>query len=470
MSPLHIVGLCLTVGLIVALAIYSGAKAKGTENNNGAGVVAGVIMGTLVGGSSTIGTAQLAYQYGLSAWWFTLGGGIGCLILALVYAKPIRKSHNPTLVGILRDEYGEKVGFTASILNTVGTFINIISQLLAASAVVMIFLPGCSTLITVLLSAAFMALYVLFGGTKGAGMVGVLKLILLYVSMVICGLLALAMAGGPVTFWSMVEGFCQETGINYFSPFARGIGIDLGAGLSLVFGVLTTQTYAQGILSARNDKVARRGGVISALLIPPIGVFGILVGLYMRSITDPATFVAKSALTQFVLDNLHPLLGGVVLGTLFIASVGTGAGLALGISTMLCKDVIPKFTHRFDTQPKAAILSKVLIVAVLAVGCCLSTGSLGDIILNFAFMSMGLRGAVVFVPLACALWRKGKIRSSFAMASVIAGPAAVLAGNLLHAPIDSLFIGIAVSAVIMGIGLLAGGKGGKRWMLHSMHT
>ena len=42
-------------------------------------------MGTLVGGASTIGTAQLAYSFGFSAWWFTLGAGLGCVMLAAFY-------------------------------------------------------------------------------------------------------------------------------------------------------------------------------------------------------------------------------------------------------------------------------------------------------------------------------------------------------------------------------------------------
>ena len=58
-------------------------KKKQGGGKIGFGVVAGLIMGTLVGGSSTVGTAQLAYNYGMSAWWFTLGGGIACLVLAV---------------------------------------------------------------------------------------------------------------------------------------------------------------------------------------------------------------------------------------------------------------------------------------------------------------------------------------------------------------------------------------------------
>ena len=39
--------------------------------------VSGVLLGALVGGASTVGTVEMAYRFGLSAWWFTLGGGLG---------------------------------------------------------------------------------------------------------------------------------------------------------------------------------------------------------------------------------------------------------------------------------------------------------------------------------------------------------------------------------------------------------
>ena len=52
--------------------------------------VSGILLGALVGGASTVGTVEMAYRFGLSAWWFTLGGGIGCLILGVWFAGPIR--------------------------------------------------------------------------------------------------------------------------------------------------------------------------------------------------------------------------------------------------------------------------------------------------------------------------------------------------------------------------------------------
>lgn len=460
MDTLLITGLCATLIIIVGLSVWSGTQVKNGQQKNRLPVVAGIIMGTLVGGSSSVGTAQLAYHYGMSAWWFTLGAGIACLILALVYAIPLRRSGCPTLVGIIRKEFGAAAGMWASVLSAVGTFINIISQLISATAVIAVVLPQMSLGAAIALSAAFMTLYVIFGGTKGTGMVGIVKMLLLYGSMIACGVLVLQMTGGISGFIGLTNGIENPENIHFFSLFARDAGTDLGACLSLILGVLTTQTYAQGVLSGRTDKHAVGGALASAFLIPPIGIGGILIGLYMRANTAMYPgLTAKTALTTFVTAHMPPLLAGVILGALFVAVVGTGAGLALGISTIINNDIVKRLTRRFDQLKKADALAKLWIVVVLAAAGLLSCGSLGDTILQFAFMSMGLRGAVIFLPLNCALWLPGRIHRKYAVASILISPLAVLFLGVLDVlPFDPLFVGIFVSVLIMGFGFLRGQK------------
>jgi SSS family solute:Na+ symporter len=450
MNIYELLGVVLTIALILGLSVYSGTKAKGGSSKNGAAVTAGIIMGTLVGGSSTVGTAQLAYTYGMSAWWFTLGGGIACLVLALGFAGPLRKNGGHTLVGMVENEFGPVAGLSASILNTVGTFINIISQMIAASAVLAVLFPTLSLTWELILTTIFMILYVVIGGRKGAGMVGILKLALLYVAMIGSGILVLKMVGGVGSFTAMVNGIDNPEGVHFFSILARGAGTDIGAGVSLLLGVLTTQTYAQAVLSAKSDGAARTGALISTFLIPPIGIGGILVGLYMRA--NFPGIVAKTALTTFVTTYMPSALSGIVLGTLFIAVVGTGAGLALGISFVLNEDVLNRFTHRFDGPQKQKFMGRVWMVLVLALACVLSMGSLGDAILGFAFMSMGLRAAAVFAPLCAALFFPGRVDRRWAVASIIAGPVAVFIGKTMSLPFDSLFLGIGVGVVLIAIG------------------
>lgn len=447
------IGLAVTLLIIVGLSIWSGSRAK-KSSRNPMSVVAGVITGTLVGGSSTIGTAQLAYQFGMSAWWYTLGAGISCMILAFVYAKPFRRTGCSTLVSIIGKEYGPKVGMAVSVLSTVGTFINVIPQVISATAVLAVIFPAMGLTAAVAVSVAFMILYVVFGGTKGAGIVGIVKMILVYLTMIISAVMVLHMAGGLPSFVNTVRHIPDPDGVRFTSLFARGVGTEIGACLSVLLGVITTQTYAQGVLSGRTDRDGVGGALISAFLIPPIGIGGILVGLHMRANAALyAGVTAKTALTAFITAHMPPLCAGIILGVLFITVVGTGAGITLGIATMLTNDIALPMLPRL--QKRKLAVSRGMIVLVLTVAGLLACGPLGDTILKFTFMSMGLRGAVVFLPLSCALWLPNRIPPRYTLAAVITGPLMVLLFGLWKVlPFDSLFAGVGVSAVIMAIGLM----------------
>ena len=461
-----IIGLVIAIVAIVGLSVFTGMRGGKKGGKISWGVAAGLIMGTLVGGTSTVGTAQLAFNYGMTAWWFTLGGGLGCLILGLIYVKPLRAQASPTLVGMVRDEYGPKVGMAATILNSVGTFINILSQLIAASAVVVVVFETMGTVVAILLSAVFMILYVVFGGTKGAGIVGILKTVLLYLTMVICGVIVLRKCGGLGGFTDMVNNLhlmnADGTERNLWSLFGRGFWTDFGSCMSLILGVLTTQTYAQAILTARSDRDGRIAAFISTILIPIIGVFGIMVGLYMRKV-DP-DISAKVALTKYILEysGIPTLLGGIMLGALFIASVGTGAGLSLGIATVVNRDLLSR--GKTVDAKKSDATNKMLIVVILAAATVLTIILPADTIQDYAFLSMALRGCTVFAPLCFALWASKKVRSGFAMASVVGGSVVALIYGVLKLqgvitfPLAAVFPGIVVGLICMFVGLAAGNK------------
>lgn len=458
MSVGHIIGIIITFLLILAVSFFSGRKVKSGADFDSAGgkasagIVMGAILGTLVGGSSTVGTAQLAYTYGMSAWWFTLGGGIACLLLAIFFIKPIRASKAVTLVGIISGTYGEKAGMAASILSSVGTFINIISQLIAATAIIEIIFPNVGLVVAVAIAVVLMTIYVIFGGMLSVGSVGLVKLILLFIAVIAGAAVVLYHSNGISLLWNSLD---HKT---YFNLFARGVGVDGGAGLSLILGVFSTQSYAQAILMGKTDRTAQRGAILSAALIPLIGIGGILIGQYMR-VTVPDLASPKMAFPMFITQYMPPVLAGVILATLIITVVGTGAGLSLGICTVVNRDIVKKRTHRFDDPKKNLVFSRLLILGILILAGVLCICPIGDVILNFAFMSMGLRGAVIFVPLCCALWLKDKVDKRWILVSIIVSPIIVLVFGLLKIlPFDALFIGILFAVIACAIGYLQAKK------------
>ena len=135
----HVIGILATLAVIVGVSVYSGRSVKSAADfdrggNSGPWLVAGAIMGALVSGQATVGTAQLAYSYGLAAWWFTLGAGISCLLLAVGYVVPLRHSGSTTLLGIVSQRYGKAAGYWGSVLCSLGIFISVIAQVISATA------------------------------------------------------------------------------------------------------------------------------------------------------------------------------------------------------------------------------------------------------------------------------------------------------------------------------------------------
>lgn len=495
LSALHVVGLVATILLIIGIGVYSGRKVKSAADFSSGGgkagswIVCGAIMGTLVSSQATIGTAQLAFSYGMSAWWFTLGSGIGCLILALGYAAPFRRSGCKTLLQIVSQEYGPTAETAGSIFCSIGIFISVVAQILGATALLTTIFP-LNHLSAALISIALMAFYVIFGGVWGAGMGGVAKLILLYVSAIVGGILVYGLAHGFSGLLETLESLLVNSPLGSLSDLttteslhqrftslvARGASKDIGSGLSLILGVLSTQTYAQAIWSAKSDSTARKGTLLSALLIPPIGIACILIGLYMRGHCITADEVAAlQAMGQTIpegliqLDStaqvfpvfaatfLPHLMGGIVLGTLFITVVGGGSGLALGMASILVTDIFARKSKRVKESSRTnLIVTRSTIMVILVAAVIVAVLVPGAMINDFGFLSMGLRGAVVFLPMCGGLWLKGRIPGRYALVSIFAGPIAVLAGNFLPLPFDALFLGMAVCLVILAVGLAAG--------------
>ena len=456
MTSLHYIGALLVLALITGVGIYSGKRVNSAGDfatggrKAGVGIVAGSIIGTLVGGSSTIGTAQLAFTYGFSAWWFTLGGGIGCLILALGFAKPLYNSGISTLPQVFSREYDQTSSTVATVLMSIGSFLSIVAQVLAGIALVtsVSYLgPTTATICIILLMLA----YVVFGGVWGAGLVGIVKTILLYGTVIICGFMAVNLGGGISSFKAALPD------AQYFNLFARGTFVDMGAGISLIIGVITTQAYIQAIISAKSLKISKAGALISAILIPIIGTAGIFVGMYMK-ITSP-DMSSASALPTFIIQNVPPLVAGMILATLLVALVGTGAGVALGLSSMICNDIYKVYFNKDASDKTSLTASRVIIALILVSAALFTTGNMGSLILGWSFMSMGLRGAVAFAPMCAALFFPGRVNKKIALCAIIAGPVFVLIGKfILPSFIDPLFLGVGVSILIMLVGYFVNKK------------
>jgi len=212
-------------------------------------------------------------------------------------------------------------------------------------------------------------------------------------------------------------------------------------------GVLSSQIYFQGVFCSRDVKAARGGMLLSAILAPAIGLGGILVGLYMRMYypgIDPA-----QALPLFIINHLAPWFAGIVLVTLLLASVGTAAGLTLGVSTMFNRDIYLRLRPQADDR-RVLLVFRMAIVIIMSLALAVVLLTSGDVlILSWSYLSFGLRGATICFPLFAAIFLKGKISPAAGTLAVIAGPAIVITWALLPLTLDPLYPGLAASFLIL---------------------
>ncbi len=444
-----------TLVFFVTAGTFIGARASGPKDYSLGGRkfttagVTGILLGALVGGASTVGTVQMAYSYGLTAIWFTLGGGIGCLLLGLRFAVPLRNSNVATVADYLAESYGGKdsgsgklISFTATVSSTIGTFISIAAQFLSCIALIKGLFP-ISSLSASLIAALSIIGFIAAGGLKSFSTLGGAKIILLYFVLISCFVMAI-ISGGSFRF--VTSTLSSDPWLN---PFGRGFIPEIGYLFSMIVGVFTTQIYIQALAAAKDAETAKKGAFASALLMPPMGMLGTWVGLTVRA--KGIEMRPDEVLSWFITDTFPPFLGGIIWSGILITVIGCASGLILGVSTNIVKNLVPAKYIKKHNENEAMIQRVFIGIIVFAAALAGITGA-GSMILEWSYISMGLRGSGTFLPFAAAVLRPGSLSSKWALFASVAGLSGTVAWGLFSMPGDPLFPGIAVSALCVMIG------------------
>ncbi len=391
--PFFLITVLLTIVLILVKTGKSGNSKEFAvaDRSLNSFQVASVIIGTLVGGASTIGTVQMAFKFGLAAWIFTLGSGIACLFLGLFFSRVLRESETITISELIGNYFGEKIKKTVSIFSSIGMFIHVIAQIIAASAI-LVSVSGLSLNNSVFIVTLIFIIFVAFGGIKGASYLGSVKIFMLYSLFIISVLIILKHTG-------FVNLRNNLPGDNWFSLFSYGKTKAITDIAFMIIGVLSTQIYLQAIFSAKSVKEAKKGAFIGAAIIPPIGLAGVLIGLFLRVYHSNDINLTSNALPFFVNHYFPPVVAGIFMGFLFVIISGTGSGLALGVTTNIFND----FFKSADSKNIKFIAMSILIFATMIV-----LLKMDKMILEWSFLSMGLRGTTVFIPLLLITFLKDK--------------------------------------------------------------
>ena len=417
--------------LLVGLGLWDARHARSPEayfvNNRASGAwqVGLSITASCVGGSATIGMAGLAWQIGTPAFWWLGSGACGLLLLTFALARKVRASGALTLPELIGQRLGRQARTLASLI-IVLAWSAILAAQFTAMGQLTASLTGLDPALALPAGAALIVLYALLGGQASVIRSDVPQFLLLFGGL--CLTLGWLFVHNPHPMLSVeVEALNEGFGPSKFIYFFIIIG-----GSYVVCPMLFGR-----VLSARDERTARRGGLIGAGWLVVTAVVIVLVGLGCRGLL-PAGSTPDSVLTA-VQGLLPPWIGMALMVSLLSAVLSSADSCLITAATVLCHDLL--HTERLP-------VCRGVTLALGGLGYLLATRRHGILDLLLMANDVYVCGVVLPVFWGLMLPMTRHIPHRTATAAMLAGGAGGLASALLGLP-EAGYMGLFASLVCL---------------------
>lgn len=375
-------------------------------------VVAVMLTGLAVGGASTIGVAEQAYNAGIAAGWYDAAWAAGAIIVGLVAAGRYRKLNVATIPELFEQYYSTTGRILAVIGQLVIQMVVTSLQYVAGGAILASLLPQVFTFSSgMLVTAVVFVGITLIGGLWAAGLTNLINVTMIYAGVALGAITSIFSVGG---FGAMMAALPPQD--PWFTPLGK-LGFPLIAGW---FVVMTTQAFStqavvQISFAAKDYQAARKGYIWGGILMIPAGFLSALIGLAAR-----AKFPGINptlALPKMIL-SLNPFISGFTLAGLWAADVSTACGLLLGSATLFVKDIWMRFIQPNMTDKDQLVLSRIVVLVTSLATYFMATSVIG--IVKTLLIGLTLTTAYTTI-LLFTLFAPGLCRRSSATWTLLAG-------------------------------------------------
>jgi SSS family solute:Na+ symporter len=443
--------LLIVAGYMVTLAALSFFVRRSSRTSEGftsggrifpAVLIGFLLMSEFIGTSATIGTAQKAYSFGISAAWNVVALAIGFVLFSIFLAKRFKALGENTISGALARTYGEGVRTATSVIMTSALLIVAVA-IYASGGAVLSSLLGIDRDWAIVIVGVLATVYVIVGGMRSVVYANVLHAVMKLVAVALLAVIGVFRVGGidelraalPATSFSY-------DGVGWGQIFAWLI-----AGIGAIFA---TQYVVQAVTTVRDPGRAQRAGFYSALMLVPFGILAAVVGM-VSAVLYP-TIESIDALPMLAVD-LNPLLTGIVMSALVGAILGSIAALIIGASTLMLKDFYRPYFNREGDDRKDLVFIRVatFVAGVLPIALAL----FADNVLSVTFLAKSLRAALA-VLVVLMFYKPGYGTRRGALISILTALVATTGWFLAGDPfgVDNAYIAVATPLVIMTVAQL----------------
>jgi SSS family solute:Na+ symporter len=397
--------------------------------NMGVVLVTVSIVGEWLGGMSTIGTSEKAFNTGFFPMWYNISTAVGMFLFGMIIASVYRKNDVHTVGEMLQKYYNRNVRIVASLafvvafvilsylqLQAIGTLVkqlfgsllqNISGVLQSATGLYQVFAPYS---LAIIIAGIFVIFYVYEGGMKSIALTNLMHIVLLFSTIIIVFIVVLSKVGGYSGLFGLLQNkFVSEgmtapdaaaTVASFKNPFSQGFGEMAAWLLGGILAGFASQASIQPVFAARNISVAKKSALLSALFIAPLGILVSTMGMAVRSGAFGQLKNAKEALPFLLMSDgfLPSWLSGLAAAGILAAILSTVAPVMFAVSTILVKDFYHLMINKEASDQQLMKASKLLTIFVGLVTIPMAIFIPGGI-LETAYITYGIRGAAAIVVL-----------------------------------------------------------------------
>lgn len=442
-----VVGIVVVYMVVLAAISFLVGRSSRTSGTfaTGGRVFPAVLIGFLVasefiGTTASVGTAQEAYESGISAAWNVASLGVGFVLFSFLLARRYRALGEITISGALARGYGERVRTATSIIMVCALLIVAVS-VYASGGAVLSRLLHIDRPLAIIITGVLATVYVSVGGMRSVVYTNFLHALVKMAGVAVLAVVAVVRVGGFGALHAALPA-------RMFSWDGVGPAQILAWMIAGVGATFATQYVVQAITTVGDEGKAQRAGFYSAAILIPYGLLASVIG--MCAVLLYPHIPSIEAMPALAVD-LPPVLAGIVVAGLAGAMFGTIAALTIGASTLLLRDFYQPFLNRTGDDRRNLVFIRLATAGCGLVPILLALVAPSDV-LAVTFLAKSLRAALaVLVLLMFYAPRYGSARGAFW--SIVLALLATIGWFLAGDPfgIDDAFVAVAAPLIVMTV-------------------
>lgn len=364
------------VGFYILLSLIVGVFIKKYVRNVNDFLVAGRSVDLHVGMASLAATefgiitcmaaSQLGYRYGFA------GATVGIIMTIVMFIvgktgfciEPLRKAGVVTIPEFFEKKFGSRVRWASGVVIVLGGLLNM-GVFLRTGGEFLVYVAGLNPKyleITMTVLLIIVALYTILGGMLSVLVTDYMQFLLMSIGLILTTFTVFIKVGWNKLFDTVITQY-GAGGINPFVHPKLGWQYVLYTTLVLTATVLTWQTMVSRVLSAKDEKVAKKMYTKTSIfyivrsLIPVLWGVTALVLVKLDAVGGNPLYAMPKMLSVLLPSGII----GLLVAAMLAADMSTDSSYLLGWASVIYNDILVVFHKNSWSEKRAILINRVLI-------------------------------------------------------------------------------------------------------------